>query len=33
VDGTDDLAAVDASEVDAGDAKVGVSELTLNHNE
>jgi hypothetical protein len=29
VDGADDLAAVDALEVDAGDAKVGVSELAL----
>jgi hypothetical protein len=30
VDGADDLAAVDALEVDARDAEVGVSELALN---
>jgi hypothetical protein len=29
--GADDLAAVDALEVDAGDAHVGVSELALDH--
>jgi hypothetical protein len=33
VDGADDLAAVDALQVDAGDAEVGVPELTLNHDE
>jgi hypothetical protein len=30
VDGADDLAAIDALEVDARDAEVGVSELALN---
>jgi hypothetical protein len=30
VDGLDDLAAVDALQVDAGDAEVAVSELALN---
>jgi len=33
VDGADDLAAVDALEVDAGDAEVGVSELSLDYDE
>jgi hypothetical protein len=33
VDGADDLAAVDALEVDARDAEVGVSELALDDNE
>jgi len=33
MDGADDLAAVDALEVDAGDAEVGVSELTLYHDQ
>jgi hypothetical protein len=33
VDGGDDFAAVDALQVDAGDAKVGVPELALDHNE
>jgi hypothetical protein len=31
VDGADDLAAVDALEVDAGDPEVGVAELPLDH--
>jgi hypothetical protein len=31
--GADDLAAVDALQVDAGDAKVGVPKLTLDHDE
>src|SRR5580692_4731763 len=31
VDGVDDLGVVDALEVDAGDAEVGVSELALDH--
>ena len=33
MDGADDLAAVDALEVDARDAEVGVSELALDDNE
>lgn len=33
VDGVDDLAAIDALEVDAGDAEVGVPELALDHYE
>ena len=33
MDGADDLAAIDALEVDAGDAKVGVSELALDDDE
>jgi hypothetical protein len=33
VDGADDLAAIDALEVHAGDAGVGVAELTLDHDE
>ena len=33
MDGADDLAAVDALEVDACDAKVGVSELALDHHQ
>jgi hypothetical protein len=33
VDGADDLAAVDALEVDARDAEVGVSELALDDDE
>jgi hypothetical protein len=33
VDGADDLAAVDALQVDAGDAEVGVPELTLDDDE
>jgi hypothetical protein len=33
VDGADDLVAVDALEVDAGDADVGVSELALDYDE
>jgi hypothetical protein len=33
VDGADDLAAVDALEVDAGDPEVGVSELALDYDE
>jgi hypothetical protein len=33
VDGTDDLAAVDALQVDAGDAEVGVPELALDDDE
>jgi hypothetical protein len=33
VDGADDLAAVDALEVDAGDAEVGMPELALDHTE
>jgi hypothetical protein len=33
VNGFDDLAAVDALQVDAGDAEVRVPELTLNHHE
>ena len=33
MDGADDLAAVDALEIDAGDAEGGVSELALDHDE
>jgi hypothetical protein len=33
VDGADDLASVDALEVDAGDAQVGVPELALDDHE
>jgi hypothetical protein len=33
VDGADDLPAVDALQVDAGDAEVRVAELPLNHHE
>ena len=33
MDGADDLAAVDALQVDAGDAEVGVPELALDHDE
>ena len=33
MDGADDLAAVDALEVDAGDAKIGVAKLALDHDE
>ena len=33
MDGADDFAAVYALQVDARDAKIGVSELPLNHNE
>jgi hypothetical protein len=33
VDGADDLAAVDALQVDAGDAEVGVPQLPLDHHE
>jgi hypothetical protein len=33
VDGANDLAAVDALEIDAGDAKVRVSQLTLDHDQ
>ena len=33
MDGADDLAAVDALQVDAGDAAVGVPELALDHDE
>ena len=33
MDGLDDLAAVDALEVNAGDAEVGVAELPLDHDE
>ena len=33
MDGADDLAAVDALEVDAGDAQVGVPELALDDDE
>jgi hypothetical protein len=33
MDGADDLAAVDPLQVDAGDPKVGVPKLTLNHNQ
>jgi len=33
VDGGDDFAAVDALEVGAGDAEVGVTELPLDHDE
>ena len=33
MDGADDLAAVDALQVDAGDTEVGVSELALDDNE
>jgi hypothetical protein len=33
VDGADDLAPVDTVEVDARDAEVAVSELTLDHDE
>jgi hypothetical protein len=33
MDGADDLAAVDALQVDAGDAEVGVPELALDHDQ
>lgn len=33
MDGADDLVAVDALEMNAGDAEVGVSELALDHDE
>jgi hypothetical protein len=33
VDGADDLAAVDALQVDAGDTEVGVPELALDHDQ
>jgi hypothetical protein len=33
VDGADDFAAVDALEVDAGDAEVGMPELSLDHDQ
>jgi hypothetical protein len=33
VDGADDLAAVDALQIDAGDPKVGVAELALDHDQ
>ena len=33
MDGADDLAAVDALEINAGDAEVGVPELALDHDE
>jgi hypothetical protein len=33
VDGADDLAAVDALQIDAGDAEVGVSQLALDHDQ
>ncbi len=33
MDGADDLAAVDALQIHAGDAEVGVSQLTLDHDQ
>ena len=33
MDGADDLAAIDALQVDASDPKIGVPKLTLDHNQ
>jgi hypothetical protein len=33
MDGADDLAAIDALQIDAGDPKIGVPKLTLDHDE